>query len=54
MPPRCHHLGWLLGLTVLAATVLKPASPQGLLSCSQNPCKNGASCVSNPRGESYC
>ncbi|GFQ66945.1 uncharacterized protein TNCT_576351 [Trichonephila clavata] len=54
MPPLFHHLGWLFGLTVLAATVFRPVSMQGLLSCSSNPCKNGASCVSNPRGESYC
>ncbi|GBL97684.1 hypothetical protein AVEN_248638-1 [Araneus ventricosus] len=54
MPPRSHHLGWLLGLAVLAITVCRPAHMQGLLSCSSNPCKNGASCVSNPRGESYC
>ncbi|GIY93895.1 hypothetical protein CEXT_608881 [Caerostris extrusa] len=37
----------------LTATVY-PVYVEGLVSCSPNPCKNGASCVTNPKGESYC
>ncbi|GIY08349.1 neurogenic locus Notch protein [Caerostris darwini] len=46
----CSALFWGIFLT---ATVY-PVYVEGLVSCSPNPCKNGASCVTNPKGESYC
>ncbi|KAG0427106.1 hypothetical protein HPB47_025780 [Ixodes persulcatus] len=53
MKPRKMRLALGLWLALVAVTI--PPTVQAFVSCSPNPCKNGASCVSsNPTGESHC
>ncbi|XP_023215803.1 neurogenic locus Notch protein-like [Centruroides sculpturatus] len=49
-----RHRLWFRLCILVQLAVYGSQVVQALISCSPNPCKNGASCVSNPRGESYC